>query len=286
VIAWWVGVALAHDPSGCPPLTALHAAAERGALPPPLRRCAEADADARGIVVLDDLLVGDAPDLDARARAWFAEVDRPEDALIAAERARDPALATEAIARATSLSPRWIHPGERALGLVRLGAARARIDPTASVRWAQEVAWLGVVGPPLETARAACLVVADPATCARPVAPEVPPADLPTADDLVPCKDLGRLWTRALGETVYGSERDCVVRALDGLDGQARVVAGRLVVMLAARHRDREAGLVAVHRVLALLPDDPVARSTAAAWHAELGDPIGATTWATPEVPR
>ena len=77
-----------------------------------------------------------------------------------------------------------------------------------------------------------------------------------------------------------------MVRTLDVLDGRAQQVAAHLVVLLAARHRDREAGLVAIHRVLALLPEDPIARSTAAAWHADQGDRIGAETWALSGDPR
>lgn len=282
-------VALAHEPQGCPPVRALRAAVERGPLSPAERACAQAsdDPEAPGLLVLDDLGAAEPPaDLGPRVEAWLARTDRPADALRVAERARDPALGILALETAVALSPRWIQPAERADGLVALAAARARLHPPAAVAWAQEAAFLGVVGAPLEEARAACAAIADEATCARPVAPRAPPPLPPTPDDLVPCRDLGRLWERALGDTVYASERDCVVRLLDGLDGEALRVAARLVVLLAARHRDKTQGLVAIHRVLAVLPDDPVARSTAATWHADLGDPIGAATWARPPDPR
>ncbi len=280
----WTSVASAHDDGGCPPLPQLRTEVDAGALSPRSRACVTRHAEPAWVtlVVLDDLARKDQPEAAARATAWLPAAARPDDALLVAERAlaRDEqALARQALDRTVALSNTWTHPIERADRLARLAAAEAVLDPTRAVAWAQTVAWLGVLGEPLTRSRAACAELAPIETCALPVAPAVPPARRPTADDLVACRDLVHLWTRTYSGSVYASERDCLVRALDGLDGEALTVAGHLIVVLARRHRDREGGLIALQRVAARLPDDVATRAAIATLRAELGDPAGAAAW-------
>lgn len=246
----------------------LRARVERGPLPPDLLACAQGQ---QAVVLLDKLHRD--PTQTAEVAAWV-ESANADDALTVAEllAPHDPEVAAVAAARARAEAASWEGPQERATQAARLLEVEARLDPERAQAWARGLMALGIVGPPLDRARAACPDCTEPALDLSAPRP-------PDADDLVACKDLARLWTVAYSGGAYGTERDCLVRATEVLDGDARASAARLALILALGHRDRQAALIVAHRVAEVLPGDPAVAARVASLHAALGDPTGAARW-------
>ncbi len=216
-------LALAHGPSDCPPVQNLLGMAYKGAIAEPLQKCLEG---------------GELSSPEGRMRRWAAwrhglwtagwtpELSDELDALLATTTSAERALeAGEALA--TDHADAAARPRARAHELL------------AASPWS--VIWVG------NRDRLAAL----DKSLGAPNAP-LPAPGVPTAAQLAQCRDLGRLWSRAIFGGVYATDRDCVVRLAGVLEGDARDRSCELALVLAARHPDAEQGRLVAQRVAEL----------------------------------
>ena len=227
--------------------------------------------------------LGPTPEVLAELRRLLPVATEADMVLRAAEVLADaqPDAAAEAAARGWVLSTAWQGPGTRADRLARLSAVEARLDPERGpIRHVGVLRGLGIVGPTLEAAHAACVAVDGGSACERALPAPAPAPLPPDADELLPCANLGRVWVRARWGDTYASDRECVARLVDALGpGSARATAARLAVLLAARHPEGELEPVIAEHVRHALPGDEGLRARAASAHEALGDPAGAAAW-------
>jgi hypothetical protein len=214
----WARLAAAHDPEACPPLASLYDRARQGALSESSLRCAAgSDAMAVAARLQSALAGGEAP-----GAAWRADFA----AWLAAGPETDLAL---------DLGER-LAAVDAALGRGALEAASAGLarEGWSALRAAREARW-----------RALAEQLA--------VSAQAPP---PAPGEISVCADLGRVEAQLALGAVYAADRDCVVRLVERLEGEARVQAGWLAWALARRHPDAEARAAVQARLGVLLPGE------------------------------
>ncbi len=239
--------ALAHGPDGCPSTFAALQMVQKGPLDAKTRSCVDAPSERPG-------------ELAAKAwtrwrdELWAGRVDGPATEALLAQEPNPERVIEAAEALLAGAHPQAGLAIERARQLLEaapFSVGRQRL----AVRWA-------------EVARASG---AQADVLPEPAAPE--------AASLTQCSDLGRLWARAAVGGIYGTDRDCVVRLTQTLDGDARVTAGYLALAMAWRHRDHEEAVLVGIRVAELLPQEAGVAQSLAALYADVGDAAGHERW-------
>lgn len=294
VIGWllWLltSIAWAHGP--CPPMPMLYARGHAGVLDTLSRTCLEAidpatpEGDRARWLLWHDRFNRDGltPAVRAALTARLGETRDADEALVAGERlARvDGPAAIEALMTARQLASRWKGPVERADRIGRLTEALAAADPPlGSQEWVRALLWMGVVGEKLNRARAACHARHPASVCDNAKVYMAPMPEAPTADELVPVRNVGSVWAHALWGRAFTTERDALTRALDALPPEApgRAVA-RAAVVSALAHGEDEALSIVLRRAWEFLPDDEALLSLAHTVHRDAKDGVGARIWA------
>lgn len=240
--------AWSHGPDGCPSTHALLLSVQDAALDAPARACAALPSERPGestvkawVLWRDDLWAGSLDE--AETAGLLAEENHPERVLEAAE-------------------------------------ALAGTEHAASAELALDRARTILEGQPFSVARQRlALRWAEAASAAGHSSDGLPPPAAPTPASLKQCADLGRLWARAAVGGVYATDRDCVVRLAETVEGDARRSAAYLALAMSWRHRNREEAVLAGRRLAELLPDDAGVATSLAALYGEVGDASAQQHW-------
>lgn len=268
-----------HEPD-CPSTQGLALLVVEGALSEEGLACLGDDEAARWVRWENALHGGWSEQRALEVRALLSTTRSADHALRAAELSSDSSVTTVAVRVAWSLSDQWRQPRMRVGRLDRLAMVDATLDPKKSVDWALGLADLGVTGAALNRARRACMAVEPAVRCEGSAPfPLARSAAAPVADELIACRDLGRLWAVMHLGGVYANERDCMTRALDGLTGPAAAVGARLAVLLAEQHPDSDVTTQVMRRAAPILEGEGALAERAAQLHRGAGDPSGADRW-------
>lgn len=285
----------AHGPDECPPQPVLAEMAAKGLIPPEAERCVTGDIatpEGRSAAWIGwrNRLAKEGPAAGVLARAEEL-LDRTVEAdlLLAAgeslaESGAPAELGVRALESARDRAGQWTGLVSRVERLDRLYAAETRLRPESAVQWAQGLTAAGMVGPRLEQARAKCREQASDEVCATGVPFEAAGPPPPGAVDLSVCTDVGRMWAQAMFGRPYATERDCVVRALDGVAASAppadRESLARVALLLSIGHRDKAAAAVVARRLADVFSSpEPALAAHARELHEQAGDDVGVRFW-------
>ena len=282
----------AHDAQDCPPLTLMEQYAEAGTLTSEMETClskvdSPSPSAARHAAWIRWLgrwkRDGDLSERNRVARQLLVDAQDVDWTLKVAEISQEdaPELAVGAVEATRALAGQWILLSDRIEGIDRLGQVDAQLAPVdGSIRWAQSLAALGVIGDPSNRSRAACLKVATPEVCTRRDKGAIAEPGPMDANDVVPCSNLGHLWLQGLTGAAYATERDCMARLIPQLDeGEGRRVGAYLTMGLALSRDEPAVSAVILQRLSAILPGDKALCREGEALHRAAGDDFEARDW-------
>lgn len=291
MLIWTILILLgiAHEDEKCPPFPMMERMASQGQLTHEMEECLQRDVpnammaeNQAWVLWLGQWRGGATREArDARARTLLKTSALPDRALWVGQIAANdsPVLAAEALDRAESMALQWDRLSHRIEQLHILFGLRAKLAPdTGALQWARTWVSLGVTGPYLDEALAACRKIADETACQEPI--ETNLLALGPTDHWMACKNSAHLWSQRVGKRAYSTERDCLLHAAYLMKpGAERDKTIRWALIL-AQSRDEPHLTGAAMRLFApTLLNDRNAILVAAEFHRKHGDKAGAQWW-------
>ena len=292
MLIWMILILLgiAHEEEGaCDPFPMMERKAATGGLTHEIEECLQRKVESPLVAENQRWVLwigrwragGSIADRNKQARALLKTSQLPDRALWLAQTVAkdDPKLALEALERAEALAHKWTRFSRRIEQLHVLFSLKTTLSPeSAPIRWSQLWVSMGIAGPYLQEALAACTKVADEKTCRSPRDPSfLTPGK---HDNWKACSNSLHLWNQRFGKRAYSTERDCLIHAAYFMEpGEAKERMIRWALLLALSRDEAHVTSAAMRLFAPSLRVDPKAILVAADFHRKQGDKAGAQWW-------